>query len=34
MPEYTKKDLEELIIGKLRRNFGREVNEATAIHMF
>ena len=34
MPEYTKKDLEELIIGKLRRNFGRDVDEATAIHMF
>ena len=34
MPEYAKKDLEELIIGKLRRNFGRDVDEATAIHMF
>ena len=34
MPEYTKKDLKELIIGKLHRNFGRDVDEATAIHMF
>ena len=34
MPKYTKKVLEELIIGKLRRNFGRDVDEATSIHMF
>ena len=32
--KYTKKDLEQQIIGKLRRNFGREVEEATSVHMF
>ena len=32
--KYTKKELEEQIIGKLRRNFGREVEEATPVHMF
>ncbi|WP_294513747.1 glycogen/starch/alpha-glucan family phosphorylase [uncultured Intestinimonas sp.] len=32
--KYTKKELEEQIIGKLRRNFGREVEEATSVHMF
>ena len=32
--KYTKKELEQQIIGKLRRNFGREVDEATPIHMF
>ncbi|NCB63431.1 MAG: glycogen/starch/alpha-glucan phosphorylase [Clostridia bacterium] len=34
MPKYTKKGLEELIVGKLRRNFGRDVGEATSVHMF
>ena len=35
MPKkYTKKELEQQIIGKLRRNFGREVEEATPVHMF
>jgi len=32
--KYTKKDLMELIIGKLRRNFGRDVDEATSQQMF
>ena len=32
--KYTKKELEEQIVGKLRRNFGREVEEATSVHMF
>nr|WP_276857422.1 glycogen/starch/alpha-glucan family phosphorylase [Intestinimonas timonensis] len=32
--KYTKKELEQQIIGKLRRNFGREVEEATSVHMF
>ena len=32
--QYTKKELEQQIIGKLRRNFGREVEEATPVHMF
>ena len=32
--KYTKKELEQQIIGKLRRNFGREVEEATPVHMF
>ncbi len=32
--QYTKKELEQQIIGKLRRNFGREVAEATPVHMF
>ena len=31
---YTKKELMTLITGKLRRNFGRDVEEATALHMF
>ena len=34
MREYTKKEIKELIIGKLHRNFGREVSEATNVHMF
>ena len=35
MPDtYTKQRMKELIIGKLHRNFGREVSEATNIHMF
>ena len=33
MPTYTKKQMKELITGKLHRNFGREVSEATNIHM-
>ncbi|MEG0441329.1 MAG: glycogen/starch/alpha-glucan phosphorylase [Oscillospiraceae bacterium] len=32
--EYTAQQLSELIIGKLRRNFGRDISEATAAHMF
>ena len=31
---YTKKELMTLITGKLRRNFGRDVEEATSLHMF
>ncbi|MCI9118085.1 MAG: glycogen/starch/alpha-glucan phosphorylase, partial [Flavonifractor sp.] len=31
---YTKKELMDLITGKLRRNFGRDVEEATSLHMF
>ncbi len=34
MREYTKKELMTLITGKLRRNFGRDVEEATNLHMF
>ena len=34
MHDYTKKELMALITGKLRRNFGRDVEEATAPHMF
>jgi starch phosphorylase len=34
MQTYTKQDLQELIIGKLRRNFGRDVEEAKPVHMF
>ena len=34
MHSYTKVELESLIEGKLRRNFGRTVSEATQIHMF
>ena len=34
MKKYTKKDLMELITGKLRRNFGRDVEEATSQQMF
>ena len=34
MQSYTKQELTQLIIGKLRRNFGRDVDEATAQHMF
>ena len=30
---YTKDQLKELITGKLHRNFGREVSEATNVHM-
>jgi len=32
--KYTKKELMDLIIGKLRRNFGRDVDEATSQQMF
>ncbi len=31
---YTQKELKELITGKLHRNFGRDVSEATTAHMF
>ena len=31
---YTKDDFKELITEKLRRNFGRDVEEATGLHMF
>ena len=34
MHQYTKKELVDLITGKLRRNFGRDVDEATSLHMF
>ena len=34
MAEYTKAQLTELIIGKLNRNFGRTVENATSQHMF
>ena len=34
MAEYTKAQLTELIIGKLNRNFGRTVDDATPTHMF
>ena len=34
MAEYTKSQLTEMIIGKLQRNFGRTVDEATPNHMF
>ena len=34
MRKYTKKDLSDLIVGKLRRNFGRGVDEATSQQMF
>ena len=34
MAEYTKAQLTEMIIGKLQRNFGRTVEEATDSHMF
>ena len=30
MAEYTKAQLTDMIIGKLQRNFGRTVEEATA----
>ncbi len=32
--KYTKKDMTDLIVGKLRRNFGRDVDEATSAQMF
>ena len=34
MAEYTKAQLTNMIIGKLQRNFGRTVDEATPNHMF
>ncbi len=34
MHTYTKQELTELITGKLRRNFGRDVEEADSLHMF
>ena len=33
MHSFTKQELAELIVGKLRRNFGRDVDEATAQHI-
>ena len=33
-PEYTKEQLTDMIIGKLQRNFGRTVDDATNFHMF
>ena len=34
MAEYTKSQLTEMIAGKLQRNFGRTVDDATPHHMF
>ena len=34
MAEYTKSQLTQMIIGKLQRNFGRTVDDATPTHMF
>ncbi len=34
MADYTKAQLTEMIVGKLQRNFGRTVEEATDAHMF
>ena len=34
MADYTKAQLTEMIVGKLQRNFGRTVEEATDTHMF
>ena len=34
MANYTKKQLTELIVGKLRRNFGREVENASPVQVF
>ena len=34
MHNYTKTELTNLITGKLRRNFGRDVDEATVPQMF
>ena len=34
MANYTKAQLTELIIGKLNRNFGRDLEDATTQHMF
>ena len=34
MAEYTKAQLTEMIVGKLQRNFGRTVENATENHMF
>ena len=34
MHKYTKQELTGLITGKLRRNYGRDVSEATAEQMF
>ena len=34
MKKYTKKDMMDLIIGKLQRNFGRDVEDATSQQMF
>ena len=34
MRQYTKAELTDLIVGKLRRNFGRDVDEATPAYMF
>ena len=34
MAQYTQTQLEELIVGKLHRNFGRSAEEATEQHMF
>ncbi len=34
MHKYTKKQLVELITGKLRRNFGRNADDASEVQMF
>ena len=34
MHNYTKQELMDLITGKLRRNFGRDVEEASSLHVF
>ena len=34
MADYTKAQLTEMIVGKLQRNFGRTVEDATDNHMF
>ena len=34
MQSYTKQELAKRIVGKLRRNFGRDVDEASAQHVF
>ena len=34
MVEYTKSQLTEMIVGKLQRNFGRTIDEASPTHMF
>ena len=33
MAEYTKAQLTELIVGKLRRNFGRDIEDAVRLKM-
>ena len=34
MAEYSKAQLTEMIVGKLRRNFGRDVEDAGPNHIF